>query len=93
VNPAIFVSRHPLVLDKLTLLRSLDTPSRLFRSLVRDLTQLLVYEALADVGVEHTAVQTPLAECAGVRVSERIGLVPILRAGLGMVDPILDLVP
>src|SRR5262249_21944765 len=87
------VSRHPLVLHKLALLRDRATEPRVFRGLVRDLAQLLFYEATQDLPVIPQSVQTPLAACAGVRLAERVGLVPILRAGLGMSEAILELVP
>jgi uracil phosphoribosyltransferase len=90
---AVHVSRHPLVQHKLTLLRAQATEPWLFRPLVRDLTQLLFSEATQDVRLEPVTVQTPLAPCQGARIAERIGLVPILRAGLGMVDPIHELIP
>jgi uracil phosphoribosyltransferase len=93
VSTAVHVSRHPLLLDKLTRLRCRDTPTSLFRPLVRDLTQILFVEATTDLQLEPYTVRTPLAEHAGRRLSERIGLMPILRAGLGMVDPILELIP
>jgi uracil phosphoribosyltransferase len=89
----IFVSGHPLVRHKLTLLRSRCTEPWQFRGLVRDLAQLLFYEAMHDLRLEPYTVQTPLGECAGQRIAERIDLVPILRAGLGMADAILELVP
>src|SRR5438309_2169926 len=89
----VTVSRHPLVLHKLALLRSRATESRLFRALVRELTQLVFYEAAHDLRLEPCAVQTPLGECAGQRIAERVGLMPILRAGLGMADAVLELVP
>jgi uracil phosphoribosyltransferase len=91
--PSVTVARHPLVLDKLRRLRDRDTPPPEFRALVRDLSRLLFYEAIADASVEEVTVRTPLAECPGHRLTERIGLVPILRAGLGMADAILELVP
>ena len=93
VTTSIHVSRHPLVAHKLTQLRDRETPPPLFRALVRDLTQLLIVEALADAALVPCFVQTPMSECAGAKLAERIGLVPILRAGLGMVDPVLSLVP
>jgi uracil phosphoribosyltransferase len=89
----VHVSRHPLLLHKLSQLRCRDTPPSLFRPLVRDLTQLLFTEASHDLLLEPCPVRTPLAEYSGQRLRERIGLMPILRAGLGMVDPILDLIP
>ena len=93
VTDTIHVSTHPLVLHKLAQLRDRDTPPPLFRAMVRDLTQLLIVEALADAALVPCVVQTPMSECVGAKLAERIGLVPILRAGLGMVEPILSLVP
>jgi len=93
VTPSAFVSRHPLVAHAIAQLRDRETPPPLFRTLVRNLTQLLVVEALADAALVPFVVRTPMAECVGARLAERIGLVPILRAGLGMVDPVLSLVP
>ncbi len=93
MSAPIHVSRNPLLLHKLTQLRDRDTPSALFRPLVRDLTQIIFLEALHDLRLEPWTVHTPLSEYAGQRIGERIGLMPILRAGLGMVDPILELIP
>jgi uracil phosphoribosyltransferase len=89
----VFVSRHPLVLHNLSRLRDRATEPFLFRTLVRDLAQLLFYEATQDLALTSVTVETPLANCPGQRLAERIGLVPILRAGLGMSDAILELVP
>jgi uracil phosphoribosyltransferase len=91
--PSVTVARHPLVLDKLTRLRDRATPPPEFRALVRDLSRLLFYEAIRDAALEEVTVRTPLADCAGQRLAERVGLVPILRAGLGMADAILELLP
>src|SRR5262249_34945746 len=85
--------RHPLVLAKLAALRATATPTWQFRPLVRDLTQLVFAEATGDLRLEAITVRTPLGDCPAHRIGERIGLMPILRAGLGMVDPILDMVP
>lgn len=84
---------HPLIQHHLTRLRDIATPSDEFRSLVRRLSVLLAYEATKDLELEPTRVQTPLVEMEGRRLRDRIALVPILRAGLGMVDPVLDLIP
>jgi uracil phosphoribosyltransferase len=84
---------HPLIAHHLTRLRSAETPSEEFRHLVARLAVLLAYEATQDLQVADVAVQTPLVEAAGKRLTQRIGLIPILRAGLGMVDPILNLIP
>ncbi len=89
----VHVSEHPLVLHKLTILRDRRTEPKLFRQLVRELTQLLFYEATRDLKAEPTTVQTPLAACQGHQVAEQIGLMPILRAGLGMAEAVHDLVP
>lgn len=86
-------SAHPLVRHKLTLLRRTGTGIRNFRNLVWDLTTLLAYEALADLELAETSVTTPLDEAAGYVLAERVALVPVLRAGLGMVDPIWNLIP
>ena len=89
----IFVSRHPLVRHKQTLLRRAETESKQFRELVREITQFLIYEATADLKLSERTVMTPLEEYRGVEIGDRIGLVPILRAGLGMVDAVLEMIP
>jgi uracil phosphoribosyltransferase len=89
----VYESKHPLIQHKLTFLRQSDTGVRRFQELVWELTTLLAYEALADLALVGTTVTTPLAEASGHVLSERIALVPILRAGLGMVDPIWNLIP
>jgi uracil phosphoribosyltransferase len=89
----VTVSRHPLVLHKLTMLRDAATDAGTFRALVRELTHLLFYEATADLRVDPVTVRTPLGECAGHHITERVGCMPILRAGLGMVEAVLDELP
>lgn len=89
----VYESKHPLVQHKLTVLRQTDTGVRRFQELVRELSTLLAYEVLADLALAETTVTTPLAEAAGHILAERVALVPILRAGLGMVDPIWSLIP
>ena len=89
----VFVSTHPLIRHKVTLLRKQDTEHRKFRDLVREITILLAYEATQDLALKPVTVQTPLAEAQGYELEERIGLVPILRAGLGMVNGIWELMP
>jgi uracil phosphoribosyltransferase len=84
---------HPLVQHHLCKLRDVSTPSAEFRRLTHRLSILLAYEATKDLDLTTTPVQTPLARTTGQTLSKRVGLVPILRAGLGMVDPILDLIP
>ncbi len=84
---------HPLVKHHLTHLRNATTPSAEFRMLIQRLSVFLAYEATKDLPIETRQVRTPLAETIGHAICEKIALVPILRAGLGMVDPILNLIP
>jgi uracil phosphoribosyltransferase len=91
--PNLFVSNHPLVEHKVTLLSDARTDHQLFRALVRELTVLLVYEATRDLPLQPVTYRTPLEETRGGEVAARIGLVPILRAGLGMVDAAVSLLP
>ncbi|MBA2569999.1 MAG: uracil phosphoribosyltransferase [Chloroflexi bacterium] len=91
--PTLTVSRHPAILHKLALLRDEATEPKKFRELVREISWLLGYEALADARVSAIRVRTPLEEIEGSELADRIGLIPILRAGLGMVDAMLELMP
>jgi len=86
-------SNHPLVAHKLALLRDKTTEPKQFRELVRELTWLLGYEAMADLATRERTVETPLEATPGAEVEPRIGLVPVLRAGLGMVEAMLELIP
>jgi uracil phosphoribosyltransferase len=90
---SVHASTHPLVAHKLTRLRDKNTDPKKFRELVREIAALIAYEATADLATEPKAVDTPLAPYEGVELKEKIGLVPILRAGLGMVEGIWDLMP
>jgi uracil phosphoribosyltransferase len=89
----LHVSNHPAVLHKLAILRDEKTEPKKFREIVRELSWLLGYEALADARVRSRKVTTPIEVMDGHELGERIGLVPILRAGLGMVDAMLELMP
>lgn len=89
----VFEVAHPLIECHLTQLRDKHTPPAEFRAHVRRLATLLAYEATQDLSLLPTSVQTPLIETTGVKLAQRVGLIPILRAGLGMVDPVLDLIP
>jgi uracil phosphoribosyltransferase len=91
--PSLHVSRHPAILHKLAILRDERTEPKKFREVVRELSWLLGYEALADVPVRPIQVATPLETTDAHELAVRIGLVPILRAGLGMVDAMLELMP
>jgi hypothetical protein len=87
------VSNHPLIRHKLTLLRSVETGPKKFREVIREVAILLAYEATADLGAREVAVETPLATTTGLELTDKIGLVPILRAGLGMVEGIWEMMP
>src|SRR4030067_1449861 len=89
----VFPSSHPLVSHKLTKLRDKNTDPKKFRELVREISGLLAYEATADLLLLPASVETPLAISQGYELKEKIGLVPILRAGLGMVEGIWGLMP
>lgn len=89
----VYVSQHPLILHKLTQLRSVKTYPRLFRSLVYEITLLLAYEATQDISLAKAQVETPMGMADGHDMVGEIGLVPILRAGLGMVDGFMELLP
>jgi uracil phosphoribosyltransferase len=91
--PDVFPSPHPLVAHKLTKLRDRTTDPKKFRELVREIAALLAYEATADLSLQPKSVETPLALYNGFALKEKIGLVPILRAGLGMVEGIWELMP
>lgn len=84
---------HPLALARLTTMRDKRTDNAGFRDALRDLTAMLVYEATRDAATETFPVHTPLAETLGVRLADPPLLVPVLRAGLGMVDQALALMP
>ncbi len=84
---------HPMVQHKLSILRDKGTTSKQFRELVRELALFEGYEATRDLPLEEVEVDTPLAAASCKRVEKQIAVVPILRAGLGMVDGVLDLVP
>ena len=89
----VFASKHPLVAHKLSRLREKHIEPKKFRELVREIAALLAYEATADLLVMPREVETPLAKTMGVELQEKIGLIPILRAGLGMVEGIWELMP
>jgi uracil phosphoribosyltransferase len=89
----IFPSRHPLVAHKLSRLRSVETEPKKFRELVRELAALLAYEATADLATTPIEIQTPMTTTMGAELKEKIGLIPILRAGLGLVEGFWDLMP
>jgi uracil phosphoribosyltransferase len=89
----LHVSQHPAILHKLAVLRDEATEPKKFREVVRELSWLLGYEALADAHVRPRTIRTPMEAMQAAELADRIGLVPILRAGLGMVDAMLELMP
>ena len=85
--------RHPFIQDKLTQLRDVNTPDMVFRVLAEELTMLLAYEALKEVELTPVSIETPLAPMEGYRVKSDIVLVPVLRAGVGMLHGVCELIP
>ena len=89
----LYMSNHPLILHKVTLLRDVRTEPKKFRELVRELAILLAYEATSDLKLSPENVITPMGAATGRRLQQKIGLVPILRAGLGLVEGIWEMMP
>ena len=89
----VHASDHPLVAHKLSRLRDRSTEPKKFRELVREIAALLAYEATADLAIMPRQLETPLAATTGYELQEKIGLIPILRAGLGMVEGFWELMP
>jgi len=89
----VFASPHPLVAHKLSRMRNKDVEPKKFRELVREIAALMTYEATLDLLTVPRPVETPLAIMTGSELKEKIGLVPILRAGLGMVEGVWELMP
>ncbi len=89
----VFPSQHPLVMHKLTKLRDRKTEPKKFRELIREISALLTYEATSDLLLTPTLIETPLEQIKGASLQHKIGLVPILRAGLGMTEGVWELMP
>lgn len=89
----LHVSKHPLVADSLRGLRDKATQPDEFRTLSRNVITLLLYEATADLPVRKGTVQTPLAEAPSIEVEQEVVAIPVLRAGLGLLAPVLELLP
>lgn len=89
----VHVSEHPLVAHKLTKLRDVNTSPKKFRELVREISALLTYEATQDLMISPLEIMTPMGATTGSELKDKIGLVPILRAGLGMVEGVWGLMP
>ena len=90
----VMVFTHPLIQHKVSILRDKDTSVKLFRELVSEIAQLMCYEVTRELPLEAVKVQTPLAEANGYRIAgKKLAIVPILRAGLGMVDGMMAMIP
>lgn len=88
------VMTHPLIQHKVTLIRKVETGSKDFRELLEEITLLMGYEITRDLPLEEVEVETPLVKTIGKQIAgKKLGIVPILRAGLGMVNGLLQLVP
>jgi uracil phosphoribosyltransferase len=93
MNTRVHVSNHPLIRHKVTKMRDIRTDPKKFRELIREVAILLAYEATQDLALGDAPVTTPLAQTTGSKLKEKIGLVPILRAGLGMVEGFWEMMP
>src|SRR5262245_15529829 len=91
--PGFTIVDHPLVKAKVTVLRNRETPTELFRRTLHELTALLAFEATRDLELAEVEIETPLARCGGHRLAKDLTIVPILRAGLGMAQAMLDVLP
>jgi uracil phosphoribosyltransferase len=89
----VYESSHPLVKHKLTILRNKETEPKKFRELIREISILLAYEATRDLALAPTFVETPMGMAPGAFLQEQIGLIPVLRAGLGMVEGVWEMMP
>ncbi|BAC44815.1 uracil phosphoribosyltransferase [Malacoplasma penetrans] len=88
-----FVFDHPLIKDKLTRMRKIQTESTKFRDNLKEITQLMAYEVTKDLELDRIEIETPITKMLGYKLKEKIVLIPILRAGLGMVDGLKELIP
>jgi uracil phosphoribosyltransferase len=91
--PNVVVFDHPLIQHKLTYLRDRETGHRAFRALLYQIAGLMVYEVTRGFPAARVAVQTPLEETAGLRLVGKITVVPVLRAGLGMAEGVMEMMP
>lgn len=93
MSGVIHESQHPLVKHKLTKLRNKETAPKKFRELIREISMLLAYEATQDLALKSITVESPMGVAEGHLLQEQIGLIPILRAGLGMVEGVWEMMP
>lgn len=90
---AVIEVNHPLIQHKLTILRNKETDTKSFRENLNEIAKLMTYEATKNFPLVETEVETPLMETVGYSLADKISIIPILRAGLGMVEGIQDLIP
>lgn len=88
-----FIFDHPLIKDKLTRMRKVETESTKFRDNLKEITQLIAYEVTRNYELKNIEIQTPIDKTIGFKLKDKVVLIPILRAGLGMVDGLKDLIP
>lgn len=91
--PELYVSTHPLIRHKLAILRDKTTEPKKFRQLIREIAMMMLIDATVDLPTVDITVETPMGRAPGQRLGARLGLVPVLRAGLGMVDGALEMAP
>ena len=95
--PNIHVSKHPVLSHKISILRSSSTNPSSFRSVLREITFYLGYEATSQLSTKPVPLTVPVGqdhiECTGTKISDRVAMIPILRSGLGMTDSMLELLP
>jgi uracil phosphoribosyltransferase len=89
----LHVTKHPLVQSKITMLRSVETGNKEFRELVEEVSSLICYEATYDLALTEVEVETPICKAKGMVCASKYGIVPILRAGLGMVEGVSNILP
>ncbi len=92
-NPRLHIMNHPLIQHKISMLRKVETDTKNFRQLVNEIALLIGYEATRDLPLEQAEIETPLMKTTGMFLPKQVCLTPILRAGLGMVDAMLNLIP
>lgn len=93
MNNQIHEMKHPLIMHKISILRNEATPVKEFRELITEISLLMGYEATRELEMIERPVKTPICETTGKFISKQVALVPILRAGLGMVDALMSLIP
>lgn len=89
----LIISQHPLIQHKLAILRSVETQPIQFRQLVKEIAMMLAYEATRDLPLRKVNVTTPMGQAGGDKLENEIGLVPILRSGLGMIEGVWEMIP